>query len=340
LTLCNALQAREHGADIFPHTEFLSAFATDGLWQLTIRDRQNNVKIARARSLINAGGPWVADIHQQMNLSESYPLALIKGSHIVVHKFYEGEHAYLLQHDDGRIVFVIPWQGNTMIGTTDVVFSEPLDDITVSSQEIAYLFQLVGHYFTHTLSEADIIHTWSGVRTLPMGDQKTPQTLSREYKFHFSSTPAPVISIYGGKITTYRRLAAEVVDELRAAFPALTDSITDKIPLPGACFKSMRYRQYSEYARNTYSWLEHDLLTRLLSTYGSLTDTILKDSLGTESLGQHFGQGLYQREVDYLCQHEWAESSDDILWRRTKLGLYFTAEDRARLNDYLRTRAG
>ena len=335
LTLANALQAKEHGATILTNSELISSSVVDKKWRLAIKTKQNNNFTVMARSIINATGPWIESINQQLAIPTHYKMSLVKGSHLVVPKLYEGNHAYLLQNEDKRVVFVIPYHGYTMIGTTDVNFSDNMDEVAISDQEISYLFKLVARYFKQQLSHKDIINTWSGIRPLlaTMGD--SPQALSRDYTYHFTNIPGPAVTIYGGKITTYRQLAEEAVNELREVFPSLKKSTTNKTPLPGALFDNMPYEDYRQYARKTYFWVDEEILNRLLTTYGTKIEVLLRGCKNASDMGQHFGYGLFQAEVDYLRNNEWATTCDDILWRRTKLGLYFTASNRALLEMYL-----
>jgi glycerol-3-phosphate dehydrogenase len=334
LTITNALQAREHGATILTETELLDTKVSDGLWHLRVKTKNTEITLI-ARSVVNAAGPWVESTNERLTIPSQYKMSLVKGSHLVVHKLYEGNHAYLLQNDDKRIVFVIPYHGYSMIGTTDVVFSGNLDDIAISTNEINYLFELAANYFKKQLLRENIINTWSGVRPLIAASTDSPQTISRDYTYHFTMKPAPAVTIYGGKITTYRQLAQEAVNELKAVFPSLPESTTHNSPLPGALWGKMNYKNYRHYAEEQYYWLETNILERFLETYGTRTEALLDECKKTSDLGLHFGNGLYQREVDYLLQEEWATTCDDILWRRTKLGLYFTAESSEPLAYYL-----
>lgn len=335
LTLENALQAKMHGATILTNSELISASVHDGLWHLNIQAADDHTHLFKARSIINATGPWALSVNQRLTISDQYNLSLVKGSHLVVTKLYEGDHAYLLQNVDKRIVFVIPWHGYSMIGTTDQVFSENLDSVSISSNEVTYLFKLISQYFNYPLTQNDIITTWSGVRPLLSVKGKSPQALERDYAYHFTSTPAPEITIYGGKITTYRQLAEDVVDELKAIFPTLEKSTTDTKPLPGAILGDMRFADYQHFAEKKYHWLNKHLLIRLLNTYGTNTEKILNNCANITDLGKHFGCELYQREVDYLLQHEWVTTVEDILWRRTKLGLKFSLSSKEQLHEYL-----
>lgn len=336
LTIANALQAKAHGATILTQCELTQGEVQHGLWQLQVQSI-NEKRRFTAKVVINAAGPWVSEINKRLQLNDYYTISLVKGSHLVVKRLYEGEHAYLLQNKDNRIVFVVPYHGYTMIGTTDVPITQhELAHIAISSQETEYLLTLINHYLHHPLTTNDIITTWSGVRPLLATKNAKPQSLSRDYAYHFSNTPAPSLCIYGGKITTYRQLALEAVNTLHTVFPTLKKSTTKQSILPGGLLEKWNYAQYLTHAQEKYFWLNTKLKQRLLQTYGTLTEIILANCHAMTDLGKHFGQDLYQAEVDYLCKHEWAQTSDDILWRRTKLGLTFSSEERQELTAYLK----
>ena len=331
LTVENALQAKQHGATILTNSELVNTTISDGLWHLNI----NHGKCIKARTVINATGPWALPVNQTLGIANKHHLSLVKGSHLIVPKLYEDNHAYLLQNEDKRVVFVIPWNGFSMIGTTEEVFSNNPDKVSISPDETAYLFKVISRYFNCQLTKANIITTWSGVRPLLSAEGQSPKTLARDYAYNFTTTPAPAISIYGGKLTTYRQLAEDVVNELKAVFPSLPKSVTHEQPLPGAVFGNMTFNDYRSFAERKYAWIDKTLLNRLLNTYGTNTEKILENCAKETDLGQYFGCSLYQCEVDYLLQREWAATSEDILWRRTKLGLEFSVENEEQLKEYL-----
>lgn len=335
LTLVNALQAKAHGAVIMTQTTLIKAEAVDHRWHLTLQTSSGEVIQITAKSVINAAGPWVSNVNQLLCLEDMHTLSLVKGSHLVVHKLYEGEHAYLLQHDDQRVVFVVPYHGHTMIGTTEVPFEGTLNVIRIEASEIDYLLAIIHRYFNQRLLPSDIITTWSGVRPLISAFGKKNTALSREYACHFSNELAPVISIYGGKITTYRQLALEAIDHLSNVFEGLPASKTATTALPGAAFGEFTFAEYQQYAFEKYHWLDDATRDRYLSVYGTLTEDILAGCKNTRDLGIYFTNTLYQVEVDYLLHHEWVSCVEDILWRRTKLGLNMEAKLEKILSDYL-----
>ena len=321
LTITNALQAKQHGAKIMTQTALIQANVINNLWQLTFQTTSGTPFQVLAKSIINATGPWIEKVNRLLNIPLDHTISLIKGSHIVIPKLYDGDHAYLLQNNDERVVFAIPYHGHTMIGTTDVPLSETLDEVTIESSEIDYLFTLIARFFNKPLTRQDIIHSWSGVRTLLSSDNKNPSQLSREYAYYASINPAPSVTIYSGKMTTYRQLASEVIDQLKSVFPNLPPSTTQTTPLPGSFLGNMNFKDYQLYAAEKYHWLDKTTLTRYLNNYGTRTETLLKNCNNRQDLGICFADTLYQIEVDYLIREEWATCCDDILWRRTKLGL-------------------
>ncbi len=335
LTIANALQAKEYGAGIWPRTKLIDAEVVDGIWKLILQPQNAPTFTIKTKSIINAAGPWVTNISQVLKIPLQQSMSLVKGSHLVVPKLYEGEHAYMLQHHDKRIVFVIPYHGFTMIGTTDVAFSGNMDDIHIEEDEITYLCGLINHYFNKKIKKNDIINTWSGIRPLLSSPNKTPSALSRDYAYQYSSARAPAVIVYGGKITTYRQLALNAVNQLKALFPHIPLSKTNKTPLPGAIFGKMDFKKYQSYARKKYAWLDSLTLNHYLSTYGTRTEKILANCKNVSHLGICFANHFYQVEIDYLLQEEWARNLDDILWRRTKMGLTMDAEGKLALTNYL-----
>lgn len=335
LTIINAIQAKNHGASIRPHSAVVHAEAVNNIWQLTIQPTHGSRYTVYAKSIINAAGPWVKSIAQITKTSVQKEMTLVKGSHIVVPKLYEEKHAYFLQHEDKRVVFVIPYHGFSMIGTTDVEYNGALKKVDISVDEINYLTSLVNSYFKIQISEKDIINSWSGVRPLLANEGKEAKTLSRDYSYEVTNSPAPIITIFGGKITTYRQLAEEIINQLSPVFPQMSESQTKTTPLPGATLGAMDFHEYTHYAKEKYYWLNDELLNRYLHSYGSRVEILLAQCNNIESMGKDYGHSLYQVEVDYLILEEWAKESDDILNRRTKLGLTVDSKSKEELKEYL-----
>lgn len=336
LTILNALQAKEHGADIQTNCKLIDAKVIQKQWYLTLKNKNNETFHITAKALINATGPWVTPINQQLNIPLTHTMTLVKGSHMVVPKLYEGDHAYMLQNDDKRIIFAIPYHHYTLVGTTEVDFNGDLEKIDIDDEEINYLSTCIQHYFNHKILAKDILNTWSGVRPLLSARGKSSSALSRDYDYHFTQDPAPAVTLYGGKITTFRQLAAKSVDTLQTIFPHLPCSISDKIPLPGAMIDAMSFEEYRLYAYKKYRWLHESILERYLESYGTRTERFLSPCTQYSDLGICFSTSLYGVEVDYLIEEEWARTSDDILWRRTKLGLNTTDQEKNSLTAYLK----
>ncbi|MDI1353106.1 MAG: glycerol-3-phosphate dehydrogenase [bacterium] len=335
LTITNAIQAKLNGADIRTQSQVLKAEYINNLWHITIQPQKGSSYVLFAKAMINAAGPWVENIAQLTNTSINQKTTLVKGSHILIPPLYEGSQAYFLQHKDNRVVFVIPYHGFTMIGTTDVAFNEKLDDLHISDEEVNYLINLVNEYFTTKVAPTDITFTWSGVRTLLAADDKEAKSLSRDYSYEFKKLKPPIVTLFGGKITTYRQLSEEVINQLSFVFPDLPSSPTKHMALPGSLFGKMDFKNYCIYAAKKYNWLNAELLNRYLYSYGSRLEIILKECNTIDSLGEYFGSSLYQVEVDYLIIEEWAKEVDDILYRRTKLGLTMDNKNKQNLAEYL-----
>lgn len=339
LTIANALQAKQYGANIAVHTQLIASVVHEQTWRLTLQPKFGEAYQIKAKSLVNAAGPWVECVNKQLNLPMQHELSLVKGSHIVVKALYQGEQAYLMQHDDKRVLFVIPYHGFSLIGTTEMGITEATSPINIEPQETDYLLSIVNHYFKRNLNKSDIVQTWSGIRPLIANHSKQGvRTLNRDYSYHVTHTPAPCVTIYGGKITTYRKLALEVVDALHTVFPHIPASKTAKIGLPGANLGDIQWTDYLTLAEKKYAWLDKTILNHYLKYYGTLTETILNGCHSHADLGQQFNDKLFQVEVDYLIKEEWAHCSEDIIWRRSKLGLVMNCEQIRCLDNYMKTK--
>ncbi|MCG8412718.1 MAG: glycerol-3-phosphate dehydrogenase [Pseudomonadales bacterium] len=343
LVILNARQAEKHSAEILTRTECialkpLSTSATSNAsgWQVTMFDHVNQVEIQRTcKVVVNASGPWVSSLYEKLQQKPApHDLRLVKGSHIVVPKLHDGDNAFLMQHHDGRVIFVIPYlQDYSLIGTTDEEFSGDLDEPGISKEETEYLIAITNLYFKGTLHRDDIVHTYSGVRPLIDEQGKSASKVSRDYRLVLEKEPAPILSVYGGKVTTYRVLAEQVMSQLGQFFPGMKGAWTKRAVLPGGDFE-LAETLYQELA-SKYGWLGPDLISRWLNTYGTLSFDILQNSRSMGDLGVRFGANLYQKEVDYLRRNEWAHTAADILWRRTKLGYLFSKKEEQSLDNYL-----
>lgn len=341
LVVLNAMAAREHGAHILTRTRCVSASRHGKLWNVQVERADGSLQSIQARSLVNAAGPWVAKfIKDDLHLSAPYGIRLIQGSHLIVPKLYEGEHAYILQNEDQRIVFAIPYlERFTLIGTTDREYSGDPAKVAITEQETDYLLKVVNQHFKHRLNRDDILLTYSGVRPLCNDESDNPSAVTRDYTLALSSEDgqAPLLSVFGGKLTTYRKLAESAMRELAPWFTQMRPSWTASAPLPGG--EGMSTPQaLSDEILARFGWLPSALAKRWALTYGSRTWQLLDGAKGPEDLGEALGGGLFSREVDYLCREEWAVSADDILWRRSKLGLFMTEAEQQNLVAYLQRR--
>ena len=338
LVVLNAMAAREKGAHIHTHTRCLRAERVEGVWEVVLQQADGSQRTIRARALVNAAGPWVASfIKDDLKLDAPYGIRLIQGSHIIVPRLYEGEHAYILQNEDQRIVFAIPYlERFTLIGTTDREYSGDPAKVAITEMETDYLLKVVNEHFNHQLSRADILHTYSGVRPLCNDESDNPSAVTRDYTLALSAShgQAPLLSVFGGKLTTYRKLAESAMGELKPFFTQMRDSWTATATLPGG--ENMTTVQaLVDALLARHGWLPVDIAKRWALTYGSRVWRLLDGVNGPQDLGQSIGGGPFSREVDYLITQEWAVDVDDVLWRRTKLGLFTSATEKQALADYL-----
>lgn len=338
LVVLNAMHAREKGADIVTRTRCLSA-RRDGQYWIVDLENENCQYQIKAKALVNAAGPWVAKfIKQDLELKSPYGIRLIQGSHIIVPKLYEGDKAFIMQNDDRRIVFAIPYLDQyTMIGTTDREYQGDPAQVQITQAETDYLLEVSNAHFKKQLTQADVIWTFAGVRPLCDDESDNPSAITRDYTLALSQEndeQAPLLSVFGGKLTTYRKLAESAMQQLKAFFPEMKRSWTATEALPGG--ENMEsVEQLMQEIRAQVTDASEALAKRWATAYGSRIWNILGEKSSVEQLGQHFGQGLYAREVDYLCTAEWVTTSQDVLWRRSKLGLSFTQKESEALDAYL-----
>ncbi len=340
LTVLNAISAKDHGATILTRMQFVSAKYENNLWNIQLKNIHSQEMLSyQAKVLVNASGPWVKDVDNNINThTAEFSIELVKGSHIVVPKIYAGDFAYILQNADGRVVFVIPYQNHfTLIGTTDVNFSGNLGDVYIDANEKIYLCNIVNQYFKQSIQLKDIIWSYSGVRCLQAQHAANPSAITRDHKLILSAkkTP-PLLTVVGGKITTHRQLAEEALEKLRVFFPGMKTAWTATTPLPGGDFAPLSFVDFYLQFKTKYPWLPEKVAYRYVKNYGTRVHLLLKAAHSLNDLGLAFSADLYQKEVEYLMQHEWAQTSDDILWRRTKLGLEFSKEEVEKLADWLK----
>jgi glycerol-3-phosphate dehydrogenase len=305
-------------------------------WRVTLHDHASNTDTEiDCKAIVNATGPWVAALSEQLsNEDAEHEIRLVKGSHIVVPRMHCGSQAFMLQHQDGRVIFVIPWlQDYTLIGTTEAEHKGSLEHAEISKEEISYLLSIVNLYFKKSILHSDVVYSFAGVRPLIDDEEVNASKVSRDYNLELESDPHPILSVYGGKVTTYRVLAEDVLSRLKGTLPTMGPAWTKDATLPGGDFDLPEHLFQKMVSK--YAWLGPDIINRWLSSYGTLSFDILGDASAMSDLGVKFGHNLYQREVDYLCTEEWAKSTDDILWRRSKLGLKFSRAQRDSLANYI-----
>jgi len=339
----NAVDARNRGVEVLTRTALVAAARQGQEWHATLEGSSGAYDV-RARAIVNAAGPWVGPVlSEQLKLRSRGRVKLVRGSHIVVPQLYEGKHAYILQHTDRRIVFAIPYEQRfTLIGTTDVEVAGRPEESTIAREEIEYLCAAVSRYFFRPVTPADVVWTYSGVRPLYDDGTTDPSAVTRDYVFELDGAPGgngppPVLSIFGGKITTYRRLAEEALDELRPFFPDMGRAWTHAAPLPGGDIAGGDFDALVESLARQYPDLDRNWLARVARRHGTRAADVVGDARTMADLGKDFGGGLYAREVDWLRREEWALTAEDILWRRTKLGLHAPKEAAAQLETYLGT---
>lgn len=340
LVITNAIQAFRHGAKIMNYTECMQATRKPNFWEVTIKNQLTDEHATlKSKALINATGPWVEKFLQNRLQAQSrHHLKLVKGSHIIVPKFYSADKAFILQQPDKRVIFLIPYLDKfLLIGTTDVNYDGNLDKVSISDEEIDYLINAVNRYCYHQLKKTDIVHCYSGVRPLLNSKTDNPANVTRDYRIELDcdANHLPLISLFGGKLTTYRRLAEKVIDQLQPFFKGLPTSKTAQTALPGSSYLSDAVLQ-QEVAKK-HAWLPWHLALRYLHQYGNDTLNLLADCTCFDDLGIDFGGGLHRKEVDYLVKHEWAKTAEDILWRRTKVGYFYPKENLDALKHYLKT---
>jgi glycerol-3-phosphate dehydrogenase len=332
MVVLNARDAAARGADIRPRTRCVSARPADGLWAI----RTDAGAEARARVLVNATGPWVSSfLTGAAGRDASTRIRMVKGSHIVVRRLFEHDRCYIFQNADGRICFAIPYEQDfTLIGTTDEDYTGDPAAVSPSAGEEAYLLAMVNAYLRNPVSAEDIVWRYAGVRPL-RDDGLTPaQEATRDYVLEVEGDP-PLLSVFGGKITTFRRLAEAAMARLQRTFPGLRGPWTAGAPLPGGDFPWDGGAALLERLRGRYGFMPQATLRRFVRSYGTLTSDLLGDAARDADLGTALGAGLTEREVDFLQRTEWARTAGDILWRRTKLGLRITPAEAAGLRDRL-----
>lgn len=331
LVVLNAVDAVERGAEVLTRTPCISARREDGGWTIRTRSEQTGeIRSFRARCIANCAGPWVRDVIDNVAHAQSARnVRLVKGSHIIVPKFWSGDHAYLVQNHDKRVIFINPYEGDmALIGTTDIAYDGSAGDVTADASEIDYLLGVVNRYFKEKLRRNDVLHSFSGVRALFDDGQGNPSAVTRDYVFDLDmGDGAPLMNVFGGKITTFRELAERGMQRLRQVFPDMGPDWTEDATLPGGEMANADYESYVELLRELYPWMPRKLVHHYARLYGARTNDLVGSAIGMADLGRHFGGQLYEAEARYLVAKEWAQTPEDILWRRTKHLLHLTSQE-------------
>ncbi|WP_244517399.1 glycerol-3-phosphate dehydrogenase [Janthinobacterium sp. YR213] len=349
LVVLNAIDAADKGAHVLTQTRCTALEREGASWLATLQHAGGRQTMVRARSVVNAAGPWTAEFLQQAAPGgQGRHLRLIKGSHIVVKRLFEHDHAYIFQHPDGRIVFAIPYEHDfTLIGTTDLDYHGDSGKVEIDDEEIRYLCELSSYYFSKPIVPADVMWTYAGVRPLVEDAAADAKAVTRDYRFELDQEGAPLLSVFGGKITTFRKLAEEALDVLE---PLLVPeqgkrrrAWTEQACLPGgdvygAVPQNRAVREFGQFVQGLqreYAWLPAALVARYARAYGTRIHVLLEGRADVAAMGEEIAAGLYAAEVEYLRRHEWAVSAADILWRRSKLGLHLPRETADRLDAWL-----
>jgi glycerol-3-phosphate dehydrogenase len=358
LVLLNVVDAAARGATVMTRTRCQSVLRGPGGWQATLQPAAGPAIEVQARLVVNATGPWASEfLRQRAAVPGARQLRLVKGSHIVVNKLFDHDHAYIFQNPDKRIIFAIPFERDfTLVGTTDVEIAGAPDSARIDADETAYLCEQASRYFARPIVPADVVWTYSGVRPLMDDGSGSASAITRDYLLEFDDGPgseaAPLLTVWGGKLTTFRKLAEEVSDLLVKRLGVQRPAWTRGVPFPGGDLTAwtgrpqrpdVDFARFTDAVQARYPRLPAALLQRWARAYGSRVELLMPpglaaDQVDTSALGEAVAPGLYAAELDYLYQHEWARSADDVLWRRSKLGLRLDAAQRAALAHWWQAR--
>ncbi len=330
LVILNVLDASTLGARPLARTELIGARRDAGVWSLALRSGGGESS-ARARALVNASGPWVETVLRAAGANSAKRVRLVKGSHLITRKFWEGEQAYLLQNVDKRVVFVSPYEGDfALIGTTDIPFAGSPEEVAIEEPEIDYLLRAVSRYFSSGPARSDVLHTVSGVRPLFDDGAENASAVTRDYAFDLDAADgaAPLLTIFGGKITTYRRLAEQALDQLQRFFPLMKPAWTNGAAVPGGALEGLDFPVFVRALGSRRPWLPAPIALDYARRYGARAEELLSGATALKDLGRRFGERLYEREARFLASQEFAVTADDVLERRTKHALRLTPYER------------
>ncbi|MCO6417071.1 glycerol-3-phosphate dehydrogenase [Siccirubricoccus sp. KC 17139] len=336
LVVLNARDAAQRGAEIAVRTAFAGATREAAGWRCILREAGGRERQVRARALVNAAGPWVMQAQGAAQVPAPDRVRLVRGSHIVLPALYEGPQAYILQNDDGRVVFVIPYEERfSLVGTTDVPHEGDPGAARCTPEEAAYLCAAVGRQFRRAPRPEEAVWSYSGVRPLHDDGAANPSAVTRDYVLKLDTAGAPLLSVFGGKITTFRRLAEEAVGKLAPLLGCAAPAWTARATLPGGDFGGLDLPGFEAEAARRWPFLPPGVARRMVRSYGAEMERLLAGATRLADLGAEFGGGLTERELDWLVREEWARGAEDVLWRRSKLGLRLSAEQRAAVAEWM-----
>lgn len=338
LVIANLQDAERLGAVLLPHSICRSARRENGCWRAVISGPDGDRHVS-ARTVVNAAGPWVGSVSASLGMNARHRVRLVKGSHIVTRRLFDHDSAYLFQHEDQRVIFAIPYERDfTLIGTTDVEMGADPERPEASGEEIAYLCRAVSRYFKRPVGPEDVVWSYAGVRPLHGDEDASASAVSRDYRLELQDEQgAPLLTVLGGKLTTYRRLAEAAVNRLAETLETKQGPWTAGAVLPGGELGDGGFEAALTRLRQSKPWLGDALSWRLLRNYGSLVETLLGDATCLDDLGPHYGADLYEAELRHVVEREWVHSGDAFLWHRSKLGLHLTGEQRATVDRCIRT---
>ena len=338
LVVLNARDAHLRGAAVRTRTECVSLVRRGESWKATLVDATTGARFpVAARAVVNASGPWVGKtLDLEAGADAGHGVRLVKGSHIVVRKLFDHPRPYIFQGGDGRVLFAIPFEGDyTLLGTTDVEIESGPGPVEIAPEEVEYICATANQYLETPVSPGDVVWSYSGVRPLFDDQARNASEVTRDYVLHLDRGPAPMLSVYGGKVTTYRRLAEQAVNLLAEPLGFERGAWTRNAPLPGGDIPDADIDRFTAVCAQRYPWLPEAILRHYVCHYGTEIHALLAGCAGIDDLGEHFGAGLHVVEVEYLVEREWARTPEDVLWRRTKKGLRMSDDGVQRLQDFL-----
>ena len=340
LVVLNALDAQAHGATVLTRVRCEQLQPLQGGWRAVLQTSQCPVSVT-ARVIVNATGPWVSDFIRRLTpVRSAHQVRLVKGSHIVVPRLFDHRYAYIFQNEDRRIVFAIPYEHEfTLIGTTDVDYHSDPAAVHIEADEVTYLCDLANRYFRRQLTVSDVRWSYSGVRPLLQDESNDPMSVTRDYALELEREPAPLLSVFGGKITTYRKLSEDAVNVLGQVLGRHGTPWTGTALLPGGDLPEGSFGVFLRTLERRYRWLPGSLRRRWAHAYGTRIERLLGAAATLQDLGAEILPQLFERELEYLCAQEFAVTAEDILWRRSKLGLHLLPNDLTPLRTWLRERA-